>query len=227
MVLQHARRPSPAQASTLRPDATRILGISSTLALNVLAMLALLLPMQLPAPVTLPDPAPQLIWIDETPKPKPEPVPVEVVRPQPVLPQPARPQAIQKPVEDVPVVVESGTQQVDIAVEVPASDIGTSGIEPSAPVAGVRLEYADASAPAYPRDAIRRQLEGTVMLQVLVDVDGRPLDVSVHRSSGHRILDQEAVRHVLRNWTFRPAMQDGHAVQAIGLVPIDFALDRM
>ena len=100
-------------------------------------------------------------------------------------------------------------------------------VEPPAnPIAAVRLEYASAPPPAYPRDALRMRAEGTVMLQVLVDRDGRPLDVQVQSSSGNRALDEAARKHVLKRWTFRPAMRDGVAVQAIGIVPIDFTLAR-
>src|SRR3546814_15407316 len=63
------------------------------------------------------------------------------------------------------------------------------------------------------------------MLQVLVDVDGRPLQVDVEHSSGHRVLDNAARRYVLQNWTFRPAMRGGRPVQAVGLVPIAYSLD--
>jgi protein TonB len=88
----------------------------------------------------------------------------------------------------------------------------------------VTLEYADAPAPAYPRDALRDGVEGVVMLQVLVDVDGRPLSVDVQRSSGDRRLDNAARKQVLQHWRFRAAMKDGRAVQAVGLVPIAFNL---
>lgn len=57
-------------------------------------------------------------------------------------------------------------------------------------------------------------------------VDGRPLDVQIQHSSGHRQLDEAARRHVLKHWTFRSAMQAGQAVQARGLVPIAFSLDN-
>jgi protein TonB len=73
---------------------------------------------------------------------------------------------------------------------------------------------------------LRDGVQGTVMLQVLVDVDGHPLEVQVQHSSGNRQLDNAARRQVLEHWTFRPAMKDGRAVQAIGLVPIAFNLDR-
>jgi periplasmic protein TonB len=71
---------------------------------------------------------------------------------------------------------------------------------------------------------LREGVQGTVLLQVLVDVDGRPLQVDVQRSSGDRRLDVAARRQVLDHWRFRPAMKNGHAVQAIGLVPVAFSL---
>src|SRR3546814_12096634 len=78
---------------------------------------------------------------------------------------------------------------------------------------------------SYPRAALRAGLQGTVMLQVLVDVDGRPLQVDVEHSSGYRVLDNAARRYVLQHWTFRPAMRDGRPVQTVGLVPIAYSLD--
>ena len=67
---------------------------------------------------------------------------------------------------------------------------------------------------------------GTVLLQVLVDTDGRPLDVRIARSSGHRELDEAARQQVLRRWHFQPAIRGGAPVQAIGLVPVAFSLSR-
>src|SRR5690606_8219530 len=80
--------------------------------------------------------------------------------------------------------------------------------------------------PAYPRLAIQRGLEGVVLLRILVGTDGRPLEVGIEQSSGHAVLDREALRHVQRNWTFRPALRDGQPVQAVGIVPIEFRLGR-
>ena len=90
----------------------------------------------------------------------------------------------------------------------------------------MQLEYGKATPPPYPRVAISDGVEGVVLLRVLVGTDGKPIEVSVEKSSGHRVLDREAQRHVQRTWTFRPAMRDGQAVQAVGIVPIDFNLDR-
>lgn len=233
MVLQHTRSLSRAQTQHghvlpdgVKLDLNRIIGVSGTLALNVLLLMLLLVPMRMPAPVPLEDKAPDLRWID--PRPTPPPVPPEVVRIVPPQPRAApQPRAVvpQQVVIDVPVLSDQGTPVVDMPTQAPTMD-GAPSIAPSGPVTGMSLEYVNASSPRYPRDAIRGGLEGTVMLKVLVDVDGKPIEVTLHRSSGHRVLDQEAVRHVLRQWTFRPATRDGVPVQAIGIVPIDFRLDR-
>jgi TonB family C-terminal domain len=55
-------------------------------------------------------------------------------------------------------------------------------------------------------------------------VDGSPLRVDIERSSGHRSLDLAARIQVLRQWKFQPATDGGRAVQAVGLVPVDFSL---
>ena len=73
-------------------------------------------------------------------------------------------------------------------------------------------------------ETLAQRLTGTVLLQVLVGIDGRPMEVTVMQSSGHRELDEAARAQVLRRWSFQPASRNGQAVQAIGLVPIEFAL---
>ena len=206
-------------------DASRILGLSGAIALNALALLLLLMPMAAPEPAV-----PQVIETryETIRREKPKPlVPIPVARPEdpkPVrnLPQ-VRHQVVRAPVQvSDPVLVDAGTEQAVIGDPEPLADVTPV----QGPVRGVSLEYAHAPPPAYPRAALRAGLTGTVMLQVLVGVDGRPLDVLVVGSSGHRQLDEAARKHVLQRWTFRPAMRDGQAVQAVGLVPIAFDLDQ-
>jgi len=92
------------------------------------------------------------------------------------------------------------------------------------PMTGAQLAYATAPAPAYPRDAARIGAQGTVLLMVLVDTDGTPLEVTLHKSSGNRALDRAAAEQVLKRWRFQPAMREGRAVQAYGVVPIAFTM---
>jgi periplasmic protein TonB len=77
--------------------------------------------------------------------------------------------------------------------------------------------------PRYPPQALRRREEGEVILRVLVDTDGRPVEIEVEKSSRSRLLDQAAVQAV-RQWVFNPGMKDGKQVQSWVLVPIKFSL---
>ena len=207
-----------------RPDGARIAAMSGAIAVNLLALLLLLIPMSIPPPLAEQDDTdddmvlvpvqPEVVEITEVlPPPRPETRQREVVEPQ------VQPRVVRDP---APVVVDSGEPAEPVAVAEPVDIVAIEPVTPA--IAAVRLEYASAPPPAYPRDAARRRLEGTVMLQVLVGVDGQPLEVLVHASSGHRSLDEAARKHVLKHWTFRPAMKDGRAVQAIGLVPVAFDL---
>ncbi len=224
MVLQHVH--PFAGVSFPKLDVARIAAGAGAITLNVAVLLVLLVPAGMPD-MSAPTNRGMVVVpiVDRIVPPRP-PVPVPVTQPQtpvvPTTPATVRPDVV--PVIEQ-VIVDQGTLQADEVVAPPV-DAGTGDIAPPAgPVAGVRLEYAKAPPPPYPRDALRAGLQGTVMLQVLVDVDGHPLEVEVQRSSGHRMLDAAARKHVLRYWTFRPAMVDGRAVQAVGIVPIAYSLD--
>ncbi len=218
--LTHAPRTQAGTYLPERPSPARIAALSGMIAIHVLALMLLLMPMAAPVRAPAQEAIP-VIWA--TPK-KVEIVPV--VQPKPDRPRPrvekiasVQPRTEAPPV-DVPVLVEDGEEAPPDVGPVVDDAIGPPAI------AAVRLEYADAPPPAYPRDALRRRLEGTVLLQVLVDADGRPLDVVVQQSSGHRVLDDAARQQVLKRWRFRPAMRDGIATQAMGLVPVSFKLQQ-
>jgi protein TonB len=42
--------------------------------------------------------------------------------------------------------------------------------------------------------AVQRGIEGTVMLRIHVDAGGKPIEVSIEKSSGSRILDEAALK---------------------------------
>ncbi|HVR81843.1 MAG TPA: TonB family protein [Luteimonas sp.] len=215
--LGHSTRP--------HPDANRIAGITAAIAFNAALLLLLLVPISAPPSLAIEDvPYRWILPAQKQPVPeKPIPVPVTKTQPQ-ITPTVIQPRTQTPPVIDQ-TVVDQGTLPADPPIETTPRNTASQPAN-SVPLPGVRLEYADAPAPSYPRDALREGIEGTVMLQVLVDIDGRPLDVQVQHSSGNRQLDNVARRQVLERWRFRPAMQGGRAVQAIGLVPIAFNLDR-
>lgn len=222
MVLLHTH--SFSRGSSLHLDIARIVAGSGAIALNVVVLLLLLIPAGLPDLAPRPDRPTRVVPLDRVKPPTP-PLPpeiVDVVPPQPpVARMPVTPEVVRPVVDQV--VIDEGSLPAEI-VDTPPTDTGPIDIAPTGPIEGVRLEYASASSPPYPRDQVRAGHEGTVLLRVLVDVDGRPLQVEVEQSSGHRRLDDAARRHVLKHWTFRPAMKDGRPVQAVGIVPIDFSL---
>lgn len=207
-----------------RFDPSRILALSTAIALHLLALLLLLIPLShramppAPQPVT---PRWQLPITVPTP-----PVPVSPETPRPV--QPSTPVHRSVPTPPVAPTSEASADNAVNALppdETPAlstTDIGPATTPPSP---GASLQYLRAPPPSYPRAALKDRLQGTVLLQVRVDTDGRPVAVDIARSSGHRVLDQAAQQQVMRQWRFRPATQEGHAVEAIGLVPVAFSLD--
>lgn len=226
MVLMQSYGHSPAPQ---RPNSARVTGLSLAIALNASVLLALSVLMK--PPLFLEPVSTSIEVIDLKPKAAPTPPPpperVPVTRTQdtpPPRPAPsqrtAAPDAKPQPIATGPVVDPAPSN-----FTLPDAGGLPDPAPPAGPIAGIRLEYGSAPPPRYTAALIRERAEGTVMLQVLVDVDGRPLEVTVHRSSGNRQLDRLAQQHVLDKWTFRPATRDGRAVQAIGLVPIDFRLD--
>jgi protein TonB len=77
--------------------------------------------------------------------------------------------------------------------------------------------------PVYPAVARRREMEGTVMLSVLVDREGRAAQVRVQHGSGHAVLDRSALDCV-RQWQFAPARRGGRPQEMWVQVPVRFQL---
>lgn len=75
--------------------------------------------------------------------------------------------------------------------------------------------------PSYPQAAREANVEGTVLVQVLVGRDGRIADTKVVKSIPE--LDDAAVASA-RQWVFKPAMTAGKPVAVWVAVPIKFSL---
>ena len=79
-----------------------------------------------------------------------------------------------------------------------------------------------AEEPEYSDEARRARVQGTVVLAIDVDVNGRVANVRVIRSLGLG-LDEKAVAAVMK-WTFRPAMAGGRPVIAPAQALVTFHL---
>ncbi|MES2818583.1 MAG: energy transducer TonB [Pseudomonadota bacterium] len=77
--------------------------------------------------------------------------------------------------------------------------------------------------PSYPVQARRRNQQGTVLLEVRLDEQGRQRDLQVLRSSGVASLDQSALKAVAA-WRFRPETESGRAIPSRVHIPVQFAL---
>lgn len=210
--------------SETRPELPRVLAIAAAIAVHAFAFLLLLIPLSTPMlQVRIAPDKPDVTFIEPEKKIIEKPVQVEAAKPVPAKPVPARTTPAVVPETAPPVIVEGGSVA---ATSTPTEAVTATEMGPvsAGPISVSSLAYVSAPPPPYPRDAVRDGAQGTVLLKILVDVDGTPLQVVVQESSGNRSLDRTARDHVLKHWRFQPAMRDGRQVQAYGLVPINFTM---
>jgi protein TonB len=63
--------------------------------------------------------------------------------------------------------------------------------------------------PPYPAEMIRLGKEGVVIVEVLVNPDGRVGDARIVSSSGFSAFDRSTMDEARRKWRFKPATRDG------------------
>lgn len=76
--------------------------------------------------------------------------------------------------------------------------------------------------PVYTADALRREVEGDVVLEVVVLASGAVGEIRVVRSLGHGL--DEAALTAMRQWRFHPARRQGVAVDVVVEVAMEFRL---
>lgn len=209
-------------------DGTRIAANAGAIAFNAAMLMLMLVPLSAPKLIQQPlETVTQIVIVK--PDKKIEPPPPPPVRIERAVRDPAPTPVIQQTqtVEPPPVVINDTPQIGDVlgsdtvaAFTPPSIDVGPQVLT------GASLQALSSPPPSYPPQAVRENLTGVVELEILVGIDGKPIDVSVVRSSGHRLLDQAAVRVVKSRWKFQPAMSNGQPVQARGRVPIEFKLEQ-
>ncbi|MDT8068361.1 MAG: energy transducer TonB [Terriglobia bacterium] len=80
----------------------------------------------------------------------------------------------------------------------------------------------DTPDPEYSDEARKAKYQGTCVLWLIVDENGKPRDIKIARSLGMG-LDQKAIEAV-RKWKFEPAMKDGRPVAVQINVEVNFRL---
>ena len=161
-----------------------------------------------PPPVAVPKPTP--------PKPKPKPKPTPKPKPKPAPPPPAEPLVPAAPPTPAPVVQSPAPSITPVVENAPPTPVLVPPSRPSS-------RYSPK--PPFPMIAKRRGWQGTVLLEIDVDENGRPRSVKVLETSGRTILDQSALKSVKR-WLFNPATRDGKPVASTMTVNIEFKFEN-
>jgi periplasmic protein TonB len=186
-------------------------------------------------PVT-PPPIPKKIE-EPKPKPKPQPKPVRIEKPAPRPDDRPRPETARAGAQEAPggdVGKGMGTEK---CTGTGLADSGTGhGTGPGSggglgsghgPMeasfgSGNGPRFATKALPKYPRLARELGKEGTVLLRLTIDDQGRLLDVEVLKRAGSGF-DEEAMRAV-RDSSFSPAKINGKPVSCRAQLPIRFVL---
>ena len=151
----------------------------------------------------------------EPPKPPP---PKTQVKRQQVLPQ------IQTAAPDTSA-VDTGPVEAPVAVAPVSEPPPPPPPQPEAVTAPFgRAGYLNNSPPEYPKLAARNGWQGTVLLKVRVLSDGNVDAVEVEKSSGYKLLDEEA-KATVRTWQFTPSKRGSTPIDGWATVPIEFKLD--
>jgi len=98
-----------------------------------------------------------------------------------------------------------------------------STISPLQMIREAKPLYRSNPSPKYPRIARIRGYQGNVLLDVLVNKNGKVNDLKIYKSSGYPILDRAAVSSV-KYWLFEPGMIGENKVNMWVRVPIRFEL---
>ncbi len=75
--------------------------------------------------------------------------------------------------------------------------------------------------PIYPSEAFVTKVEGTVVIEILIDERGRVVRTRIVRSVA--LLDAAAVAAV-RQWVFAPALKHGRPVATLAMAPVTFRI---
>lgn len=116
-------------------------------------------------------------------------------------------------------------------IAAPLAETATAVAAPPAPPAPARVELPSSDAeylqnpkPAYPPMSRRLGEQGTVLIQVLIGIDGNAQKAEIKKTSGFARLDQAALITVLK-WRYVPGKRAGVPQAMSFTVPIAFALE--
>lgn len=162
----------------------------------------------------------------EQPKP-PRPEPPKPPKPEPLKPPPEHPHLVVEapPVlPDEPVAFVPPPAPAIVAPPPPVIEVPPLPPQPVVLSGELSVSCPERSPPNYPKQAVRLNEQGRVVVRVELGEDGRVANAAVKTSSGYRRLDDAALDAV-KTWRCKPATRHGVAVPAVALQPFNFTLE--
>lgn len=153
--------------------------------------------------------------------PPPPPSRPEVVAPPPIVQTPVPPvQTVQTTPDPAP-----KPTPAPVIVAVPGPPAPVAPPAPPSLVQGGDLgaQMVAGKPPRYPVESRRKHEQGTVVLSLIVGLDGAVESIDVAQSSGSSRLDN-AARDAVKGWRWRPILRSGQPVRVKGVVEIPFIL---
>jgi protein TonB len=153
--------------------------------------------------------------------PPPPPVEQEAAPPEAVDPPVVAPKALVA----APVIQPLPVAVIDVPPRATAVVVAPAPPAPAAPVAVADLssKLISGSPPKYPIESRRKREQGTVILSVLLGLDGTVTELNVSQSSGYQRLDKAALDAV-RRWRWSPTLRGGVPMMVRGFIDIPFVL---
>lgn len=74
----------------------------------------------------------------------------------------------------------------------------------------------------FPMRSQLRGHSGTVYLNISIDAEGHATETTLHRSSGHRLLDRAAARSVRKYWVFDVSACERKDLPATRLIAVEY-----
>ena len=80
--------------------------------------------------------------------------------------------------------------------------------------------------PRYPSKALKRRVEGYVIMRFTIDATGRPKDIEVIEAEPQSMVEREAIR-ALKKWKYQPKVEDGVSIEQYGqTAKVEFKLAK-
>ncbi|TWU16618.1 energy transducer TonB [Allorhodopirellula heiligendammensis] len=145
-----------------------------------------------------------------------------------------QPLSAENPIDELPQRVERVVEMPTVAnvrVSRPRSDpsiaimpvVAAVPVDALAGLAPTDVEFHDNPPPKYPTHAAARGIEGTVLLKLYVNREGKVSRAEVLESSGSELLDHAALAAV-KTWSGKPATRFGRPIETAEVLPVRFRL---